>query len=129
VPRQIKGFDFIEDGKPWLYFYLVQPDKVDDVVMIHVPEQGYWTVDVHRSPVVQFNQCFFNGETLRRGRVYYIDKFYGPDKELVIKPEAFKKWAKAVFSAVRKVLKKHGSDYSGKEAEDWLISSGGKLAQ
>lgn len=129
MPRELKNFNLVEEGKKWLYFYLVQPDKINEVVMIHVPEQGYWSIDVHRSPVVQMNLCFFNGQILRRGRVYYVDKFYGPDNELVSKSVSFQQWAKSILVTVKKGLKKSGTDYIGQDAENWLLTNGGELAQ
>jgi hypothetical protein len=126
-PRVVGSLDCTEGGKPWLYFYLVQPQDLQRVVTRHVPAQGYWTVDVLRSPVVELNRSFFNGQILRRGRVYYVDGFYGPDGSTVEKEEQFRTWAKSLLSTTKKALKRHGSDYIGPNAEAWLASSGGRL--
>jgi len=93
-----------------------------------VPTQGYWTVDVLRSPVVQFRGCYFDGKIPRRGRVYYVDGFYAENDEWVEKPESFRAWAKAVLKAAKKGLKRQDSDYIGPEASEWLAQGDGHLA-
>lgn len=129
APRVVDSLDVEEDGKPWLYLYLARPDDLDELVMQHVPAQGYWALDVIKSPVIEFNRCFFNDQILRRGRVYYVDGFYGSDKTWVEKSESFRRWARSILSTTKKSLKRHGSDYIGHDALSWLGSSGGKLVQ
>ncbi|MEZ4297499.1 MAG: hypothetical protein R3B70_21235 [Polyangiaceae bacterium] len=50
-----------------------------------------------------------------------------PDDLWVDKPEPFRIWAKAVLRHTKKLLKKHGSDYIGKDALRWVKEEGGKL--
>lgn len=127
-PHELDSLDYVENGQQWLYFYLVRQDDFDSVIMRHVPAQNYWTVDVVKSPVIEFNRCFFDGKILRRGRIYYINKFYGTNDELLEKPEPFQIWAKSIFNTTKKSLDKVNSDYYGRNAKAW-ISSGGTLAQ
>lgn len=123
-PRQLANVDFVEGGEQWLFFHLVRPEDVGAVVMRHVPAQGYWTVDVLRSPVIEFNGCFFDSRTLRRGRVYYTPSFFDADGALVQKPQEFLAWSKSLFAAVKKNLKRRGTEYVGTEAEAWTASGG-----
>jgi hypothetical protein len=116
-----------EDGQPWLFCHLVRESELVDVVTRHVPAQGYWIVDVVKSPVIEFNGCYFNGKILRRGRVYYVDGFYGADNTWVEKSEAFRLWAAGVLKTIKKVLKKNGSEYIGETALAWLERENGKL--
>lgn len=127
APRVLSSLDLRENGRRWLRFYLVRDVDLDSVVVEHVPAQGHWSIDVLRSPVVQFNCCYFDEEILRRGRVYYVDGFYGPDRAWVEKSEGFRAWARAVFKAVRKHLRKEGSKYVGEDTLTWLANSGGRL--
>jgi hypothetical protein len=126
-PRILANLDYIENGQQWLYLFLVRPDDLDSVSMRYVPAQDYWTVDVLKSPVIELNRCFFDGQILRRGRIYYIGKFYGTNDELIAKPEPFQKWANSVFKTTKKALNKINSDYFGRNAQEWL-TSGGALA-
>jgi hypothetical protein len=122
-PRVVSSLDLREDGTPWLFFYLVRESDLAAVVTNRVPAQGYWTVDVFRSPVVEFNRCYFDGNILRRGRVYYVDGFYRSDEIWVEKSEYFRRWAKSVFKITKRCLKRHGTDYIGQEAWSWLNES------
>lgn len=119
-PRVLDSSNFKENDQPWLYYFLVLPEDLERVVMRHVPAQGYWTVDVIKSPVVEFNRCFTRGRLLRRGRLYYVDRYYGSDDALLDKSEAFRKWAKSLLATTKKSLKKQGLDYLGSDAAHLL---------
>lgn len=125
-PRVLDGVNFEENGRPWLFLFLVRPEDLPAVKTREVPAQGHWTIDDLRSPVVELNRCFFDGKILRRGRVYYLDGFY-VGQEWQDKPDSFRKWAKAVLATTKKGLKKHESEYIGPGAAAWLASAGGKL--
>jgi hypothetical protein len=95
--------------------------------MREVPAQGYWTVDGLRSPVIEFQRSFFDGKSLRRGRAYVVEKYYGPNDVLVEKPEAFRTWARSVLGTIKKELHRHGPDFIGSDAKVWLSSAAGAL--
>ena len=125
-PRILESANFQEGARPWLFVLLVRPEDLHAVVTRYVSAQGHWTVDVVKSPVIEFDRCFFDGTILRRGRLYYVDGYYDGEawKE---KADAFQQWAKAVLAKAKRVLKKHGSDYIGTGAAGWASLSGGKL--
>jgi len=129
TPRSVPSVDLQDDSQQWLFFYLVRESDLPMVVTEHVPAQGYWTIDALRSPVVEFDRCYFDGRILRRGRVYYVDGFFGSGEAWVEKPEGFRLWAKAILKTIKKCLTKRGSDYIGDGALRWLASSDGKLVQ
>lgn len=126
-PRVLPSLIFTEDAQPLLFYFLVREKDLAKVVTGHVPAQGYWSVDILRSPIVEFNSCYSDGKVLRRGRAYYVDGLYGEDDAWVEKPESFRIWAKAVLRTTKRVLKRHGIDYIGKDAMDWLQRKNGKL--
>jgi len=126
-PRVLESVSIEENGQPWLFVHLVRPEDLQAVVTRHVPAQGYWTIDVIKSPVIEFNRCFFDGTILRRGRLYYVDGYYNAHQTWEDKADSFQQWAKAVLTRAKKVLKKHKADYIGTGADAWLSSSGGKL--
>jgi hypothetical protein len=125
-PRILSNLNFIEDDHRWLFYYLVRKDDYASILMRNVPEQNYWVIDNLRSPVIEFNSCFYDGSILRRGRLYYIESYYGIDDELVAKPEPFRKWAKSVLSLTKKNLEKFNNDYIGEKTKHW-VKQGGKL--
>ena len=126
-PRVLPTLTFKENSQQHLFYFLVRPDDLSDVVMEHVPNQGYWSVDILRSPVIEFTSCYFDGQILRRGRIYYVDGYYGADDAWMEKPETFRRWAAAVRKTVRKELTKRDSDYIGEEAALWLEREAGRL--
>ncbi|TKD12159.1 hypothetical protein [Polyangium fumosum] len=128
-PRVVDSLNFSEPDNPWLSKYLARPEDLNEIVMHHVPEQGYWTPDDLFSPVVKCSGCYFDGKILRRGRVYYVDGFYGPDGGWVEKSEAFRKWARMVHTTLKKSLKRRDSkyvEYIGADAQAW-VDAGGQL--
>ena len=125
--RSLSALDPTKAGEDWLHLFLVRPSDVKRVVTQHVPAQGYWSVDALRSPVIEFQRCFFDGKVLRRGRVYFNESYYDLSGVLVQKPEAFRKWARVVLSTIRRNLHRQGPDYIGPEAKMWLSSGEGAL--
>lgn len=126
-PRIVPSANTIENGQRWLFFFLVRKCDLGEVIMEQVPAQGYWAVDVVRSPVVEFSSCYFDRAVLRRGRVYYVDGSFGENGVWSEKPENFRLWAKSVLKTTKKLLKRHGTDYIGQDALTWLQRENGKL--
>jgi hypothetical protein len=109
--------------------YLLHPQHLNQVVSRYIESQSYWTVQGHLSPVVEFDVCFFDNTILRRGRVYYVDRFLDTNHVWVTKSEDFRKWAKTLFSIVKKSLKplKPGdryTEYIGEDAAKWVAAGG-----
>jgi|GEM_PF-1998874 len=127
-PRIVSSLDITEGDRRWLYYYLVRKKDLERVLTEHVPAQKYWSIDSLRSPVIEFNSCYFDGKTLGRGRVYYVDGYYGADDAWVEKPESFRAWAKKVLRTIKRPLKKHNRiDYIGQNALAWLEREQGEL--
>lgn len=128
-PRVVDSLNFSEEGEPGYHKSLARPEDLDKIVTRHVPEQGYWTLQENDSPVVEFSGCFFDGKILRAGRVYYVDKFWTPDRGWEEKSEAFRKWARMVHTTIKKSLKRRDSkyvEYIGADAQAW-VDAGGQL--
>ena len=125
--RRLGGFGPDKAGEDWLHLFLVRPDDAANVVTQHVSAQGYWSIDALRSPVIEFQRCFFDGKSLRRGRAYFVDKYYDSNRVLAQKPEAFSKWAQAVLGVIRRKLHRQGPDYFGDDAKRWASSGEGEL--
>jgi hypothetical protein len=108
TPKLIEMVDYELSDQP-RRCYLVSPDLVNSIVMRYVSAQGYWTLDVLKSPVIEFDKSFFDGRILKPGRVYYQSQFFDDSEELLVKPELFLKWSKSVINSLRKSLVKNGS--------------------
>jgi hypothetical protein len=123
-----------ENGKHVVDYYIARPEDMDAVVMDFIPEQNYWTVEVSPSPVIEMSGSSLNNNVFRYGRVYYVDHFLGAEGTWVKKDESFRKWGKALLTAVKKSLKKVSSfpgsiDYAGEEAAALLESGTVKISQ
>jgi hypothetical protein len=126
-PLSVHNVRHVEDGEPWLYYYLVRPDELPAVRTMHVPAQRYWAIDELRSPVIQFSGCFFDDTVLGRGRLYYVDGFYNAAQVWELKPERFRLWAKVMLGKTRKALTKRQTNYIGAGAASWLTLDGHSL--
>lgn len=127
TPRIVPALNFRDEKGIWLFCHLVREADLHAVMTEYVSAQGYWTIDVLRSPVIECDGCFFDGKILRRGRMYYTDGDYDANRTWVEKPEGFRRWASAILRATKKCIQKLGSRYIGPEAAKWLETSGGKL--
>jgi hypothetical protein len=127
APRVAPALNFKDGEKPWLFCHLVREVDLPLVITRHVPEQGYWSLDECKSPVIECGGCFFDGKILRIDRMYYTDGDYDRAGTWVWKSEEFRKWAAAVFRVTKKCLVRKGRDYVGPAAAKWLETSGGKL--
>jgi len=120
APQLLSTLVVDDYGETWLTVFLAHPASLGALVFEHVPRQGYWMVDLDRSPVIELSRCFYDGGILRRGRVYYSKGFYDGTGQWVEKPAEFLEWAKKVFSVTRKGLQRDGelSSYVGPDAEE-----------
>jgi len=129
-PCVVDSLNFSENGSPWYFLRLARPQDLDAIVMTYIDTQGHWVLEDSPSPVVQFRRCPFEGESLREGRIYYVDKFLNDKMEFEMKPESFRTWAKMVHSTLKKFLKRRKSryvEYIGPDAQAWLDAGGGHL--
>lgn len=104
APTLLSTLAVAEFGKTWLKLLLVPPDLLDSLTFEHVVQQGYWTVDLLRSPAMELGRCFYDGKMLRIGRLFYHRGFYDEAGTWVEKPASFQAWAKKVFTVSRKGL-------------------------
>jgi hypothetical protein len=63
-----------------------------------------------------------------RGRLCFVDGYYGTHGEWIEKPNGFKTWGRSLLSTTTKKLSRYEMDYIGHETRAWLESSNGRLA-
>jgi hypothetical protein len=127
-PRIVPSLGFEEEGKRWLFFYLVRPEDLTSIQMRKVKKQNSWAIDGLRSPVVEFSTCFFDSTKMRPGRVYLQSRYYGRTGEVVTKSDAFVTWARCVLATVKKTLVRDQriGAYLGPDTQNW-VGQGGVL--
>ena len=119
TPRVVDTMVCKPNEPQWLFYYLVRKSDLDKVITNYIEKQNYWSVDSLRSPVIEFNSCYLSKNTIRRGRVYYANKFYDNAGTLICKSDDFCKWAKRIFSILKNCVTKHDKDYIGSDAIEW----------
>lgn len=92
-----------------------------DVADIRFRPTGYrdddFACNVSDQPVVEFDRFFFFDRFRRAGRLYRIDQYWNPDRELVSKSVDFIEWADRLYKLVKKSLTKVERGYfAGAEA-------------
>jgi hypothetical protein len=119
-----------EMGKTWLGVYLCRETDLSNIVVKSIPKQEYWTIDENRSPVVQFDRCYYDGRIVRRGRLYFLEGFYNEEGHWVEKSENFIRWAGGLLRWIRKHYKKDPKTgfYVGPYAWEWVSRGIGRLA-
>jgi hypothetical protein len=112
-----------------LLVYLAHKKDFSELQFRQLEKEEGWTVDLLRSPVVEFIRCFFDETVLRPGRLFYEDGYYGPSGAWLEKSDAFRGWAKALFREIKKNLKWRAdlSGYIGPHAEKWLFEKHGRI--
>jgi hypothetical protein len=118
-PQQLADATVADMGKTPLRIYLVRPEDMASVVFRFVEDQQVWLVDDLRSPVIEFDRCYFARDLLRRGRLYYVPKYYREDGVFVSKSADFLAWSDGLLKVARKSLTKIGNDYIGRQALAW----------
>jgi hypothetical protein len=126
-PRVVKSFARIENERPWLFFFLVRLPELSSVKLKHVPQQGYWSIDVLKSPVVELSLGAFDATTLGRSRLYFTESFFDEKGKLIPKPDAFVLWGRSLITSTKRYLKRQtGSPfYAGEDALAWRANSHG----
>jgi hypothetical protein len=116
--RQLPNMEIQEMGKPWLTIGLARPEDVPNLGLRQIESKDFRILDVLRSPAIEFSRCFFDGKILRRGRLYYIPKYFD-GAHLVQKSGGFTEWAKDVFNAAKALLTRDSEleSYIGLNAE------------
>ena len=112
----------------WLRTYLIRGSDSAQATTIAVPAQGYWHVDALRSPVVEFDRCYYDGTVIGRGRLYFQPGFYA-DEQWVDKTSEFIRWADSLIRWVRRHYRRDPQTgyYVGPHAWEWVTQQGGTL--
>src|SRR5437870_1183518 len=92
--------------------YLVKPRDFISLQLEHFEKFGYWLLKDNQLPVLHFDRSVFNGDSIKRGRLYFQPQFVN-DLGWVNKSEDFVKWADNIIKKVRRKLKIHRIESGG----------------
>jgi hypothetical protein len=106
-----------EMGIEALQVHLARPVDLEAIQLNLVPNQPYMTINVLKSPVIEFDRCYQADGILRRGRLYFVTAYYSAGT-LIRKEEAFLNWASDLLTLTRRNLTKEpgSSFYLGADA-------------
>lgn len=128
-PRPLPAIDFAENGQPCPNLVVTRPSLLDAIVLREVELQGYWSVDILRSPAIELRVSSYDGQKIGEGRLYFETSYFSQYGK-VNKPEAFLSWASCVLKAFKKTLKRNArmGAYVGLDALSQSLSGQGVLS-
>lgn len=120
MPKRLQTTLIHRMGDERLQIFVCHPSQYGELVSIDVPDQRYKLVDVVKSPAIEFARCFSSGKKLRRGRFYYVSRYFDDEGKIVAKDDKFLRWAEGLFKISKKalILDEQGM-YLGQEAYEF----------
>mgnify|MGYP006908258587 FL=1 len=122
--------DESEMGAVDVTVYLVLQNSLNSVQLLECSPKK-WTIDVTRSPVVEFTRCYMDDSLIRRGRLYAIRDYIAPDGSRISKPAIFTDWQTTLFRRLKSLLRWDPvlSAYCGRKAEEWRRQTHGRFVE
>lgn len=104
-----------EFGRTPLTVFLARSDDVRRLRPHRVRGQDYWTLDVLKEPVVQFDRPYVGPTIVRQGRLYFEARKHDTGTK---GDESFGDWASSLFAVVRRSLRRSPNldAYLGRDA-------------
>jgi hypothetical protein len=92
----------------------------------YIESQNLWSVDTLVSEVIELTACYFDGTSIKRGRMYYQVGFYNGNGVWQDKSPEFLSWAEMIFRTAKRFLKRDKAldAYVGEDAYRWRASGG-----
>jgi len=112
-----------------LRVYIFREQDLERVRIRRGGAEGSWVVDGLRSPTVEIFRSYFDGQILRRGRLFFDLGYCDDNSEWVDKPSDFLSWAQGLVHWIRGQYVKDEKTgcYVGTHAWDWHVKEGGNL--
>lgn len=79
------------------YVILFRPSDVGQIVLKHISHDRGYSVDVTRSPVIEFSRCIQTNNEILRGRIYCVTRFVEDTGAEIVKSDSFIEWTKEIF--------------------------------
>jgi hypothetical protein len=103
MPLESLAIPTFQAGKISLFCYMA-PRELGRRIVLQRLSPVKTHVNLDHSYLVQFWRPFYDGRTMRRGRLYYVNTVL-EGKEILPKNPEFCRWADRVMAKVRKTLK------------------------
>ncbi|GLH75101.1 hypothetical protein SSBR45G_00090 [Bradyrhizobium sp. SSBR45G] len=110
-------------GKEALKIYIARADDLDAMSFDDIGT--FSSIDVIRSPVIEFSRCFMGDQFIRDGRFYVVNSYFDRDGRVARKDEGFLTWAARLVSKTRRCLTKDPDSFFYFGAEALQLKSAG----
>lgn len=117
----------IDFGKSELRVLLARKADLEYIKFRPVQTTGMNSANDISNPVIEYDRCYVGDNFIRRGRLYFVAKYFDEDGELIRKPADYLRWAKCILRKVKSKLLHQGNGvYLGPEAkallqQGWLL--------
>jgi len=98
-----------EVGEEALKIIMVRKTDIENIKYRKVTGRNSYFIDTLRSPVIEYSRCYVTKKLVRRGRLYFLKKYYDDNNTLIEKPRDFVVWANHILGAARKNLAFHSA--------------------
>jgi hypothetical protein len=109
--RVVPNLQFTDNGQQQLFFFVARSEDLSKIKFNYVVAQGYWSVNVLKSPVIELHRGLAEGRRIDRSRLYFTESYFDDSQKLTRKSDDFCKWANSIFSKSRRIMVRKEMDY------------------
>ncbi len=86
--------------------------------------QDFFEIDTLRSPVIEFDRCYYNDRLMRRGRAFFETGFYDSAGDWTSKPTDFNQWGDQFLRWLRRYFIRDEATkfYMGPLTQEWVAA-------
>lgn len=108
---------------------ITKSSYMSQIVIEYFESTDFWVVNTLLSPVIELTKSYYNGQILRRGRLYFMAGFFDVQGNWVTKGTAFEKWGDKLLRWIRKNYQRHPENhfYFGEHAWEWHKGNQGAI--
>jgi hypothetical protein len=110
-------------GQEALTIYIARTDDLDTIVS--TGREQFLSIDVLRSPVIEFSRCYMGERHMSDGRFYVVNSYFDQHGQIARKDDGFLRWAERLVSKTRRSLTKDPDSFAYFGAEALQLRSTG----
>ncbi|MGJ4996644.1 hypothetical protein ACQR0Z_19630 [Bradyrhizobium sp. HKCCYLS3077] len=96
-------------GQEPLGIYIARAADLDTIVFNEGENDK--SIDVIRSPVIEFNRCYLGDEHISDGRLYVVNSYFDAHGRIARKNDSFLKWSERLIAKTRRCLTKEDKSF------------------
>ena len=116
-PERLSTTVIANYGLEPLRVLLAREEDVDALVFEPIKGRSEFSCSPESAPIVEFDRCFCSSAVMRPGRLYFVNRHYNEDGELIEKSADCLKWTDTLFRKAKASLTRIEDDvYAGPDA-------------